>query len=155
MNDLEETRKSNFDNLTPWVRICKLLLYYGANPNACCVNGYHCWCLEVQRSRISARSYPVFNPENISLYVEASKKKVWDNSNVELDDISFRYCDKSCSVSAVFTEVFAGKTSILPGAQELVSIVENKKPPVKEIKGSSARKLPKKNGKKKRKPRGA
>jgi hypothetical protein len=155
LNDMEETRERNFSNLTPWIRLCMLLLDHGADPNVCCVKDYHCWWLEVQRSHFWGRNQPVFNLEEMTSYVEVSGKEVWEDLRVGfgLAATNSKYREKSCSVTTVVAEVFMRKIP-LPGARELLSVLESKKTAVRDMSGSSWVKNQRKNRKKKGRMRG-
>ena len=150
MNDMGEMRERNFSNLTLWIRLCMLLLEHGADPNVCCVKDYHCWWLEVQHSHVWGRNQAVFNPEEVTSYVEVSGKEVREDLEVGfgLAATNSKYREKSCSVTAVVAEVFMRKIP-LPGARELLSVLESKKTAVRDMSGSSWVKNQRKNRKKK------
>jgi len=54
------TSKAPPKTLKLWVRLTKLLLEHGADPNTCCVPSFHSWWLELQVSRLRAAPAPVF-----------------------------------------------------------------------------------------------
>ncbi|PMD58213.1 uncharacterized protein K444DRAFT_440073 [Hyaloscypha bicolor E] len=128
LNTMEETQESNFVNLLPWLRGCKLLLEHGADPNACCVPGYHEWWREVRFSQ--AEDQPVFNCE----LMRVSHHRCTDLRSLP-GRANALYHEEACSVSVVFGEVFMRKIS-LPGARELMSAHENKKMRVRELSGN-------------------
>jgi hypothetical protein len=119
LNTMEETQESNFVNLLPWLRLCKLLLEHGADPNACCVLGYHEWWREVRFSQ--GKDQPVTNCE----LMRDSHHRCTDLQAPRLilpGRANALYREEACSVSAVFSEVFMRKIS-LPGARELMSVL--------------------------------
>jgi hypothetical protein len=107
---MEETLQGTFSNLIPWMRLCAILLQHGANPNACCVTGYHSWWLKIKYGTYQTNDQLAFRPT-----------KVFDESLSSFDKTS----QQPCSVTSVFAQVFERKIP-LHGARELRYVLQSK-----------------------------
>jgi len=128
------TSKAPLKALKLWVRLTKLLLEHGADPNACCVASFHSWWLELQVSRLRAAPAPVFGGYQSPPTVRKSNQKALRNLRVRATPFGN---EKHHTVATVVKQVFMGMTPV-PGARELLSVLSAKQIAARESTWSKA-----------------